>query len=701
MGGRRLLVGARVAGAVAALVTVGGAGLADLAPAAPAGAYVLPPSNPATDVPEGVTTAECPAPYPDNTPTCLAAVEAEIDTGRVAEGLTTPIESELPTGFAGMPTAEQVWIVVNLERQDRGLNIFPQTDGTLDGIAASAAAAGQDPTISGGYLNSGFGGIEAGGEYNVLDADFIWMYDDGWGGSVSTTPNVGCTSNGAAGCWAHRDNILSDEWVTSPNWTPTMGAGASTGCGAGVCYTGLFAESQQGTESPTYDWFSLSFPPHPEVTGVSPTGVVAPGGGTSVTITGCDFTGATAVDFGATAATSFTVNSATQITATAPPESAGQVNVTVTTPDGTSDTSADDTFTYLAPGAPPTVTSVTPGYGPASGGTQVTIAGSNFVSVSDVRFGTVTVPVSSLDVVSSSRITMAVPAQAPGTVDVIVDTASGASSVSSGSTFRLTPPASAGGYDLVGSDGGVFVLPTDQTSGFFGSLPGLGVTVHNIVGIVPSATYQGYFLVGSDGGVFSFGNTTFEGSLPGLHVSVHDIVGIVPTSDDKGYFLVGADGGVFSFGDAPFENSLPGEHVTVQDISGIAATPDDRGYWVIGADGTVYSFGDAANDGSATGTGSNAVGIASTPDGLGYWVVDQDGAVIARGDAQSFGDLPGLGVSPALPVVSLVPTADAQGYWLIGSDGGIFAFGDAGNKGSLPGLGVKVRDVVGAVPTLG
>ena len=41
-------------------------------------------------------------------------------------------------------------------------------------------------------------------------------------------------------------------------------------------------------------------------------------GGTSVTITGTNFTGATAVTFGGTAATSVTVVSATSITATSP-----------------------------------------------------------------------------------------------------------------------------------------------------------------------------------------------------------------------------------------------------------------------------------------------------------------------------------------------------------------------------------------------
>jgi len=79
------------------------------------------------------------------------------------------------------------------------------------------------------------------------------------------------------------------------------------------------------------------------------------GGGTTVTITGTGFTGASAVDFGATPATSFTVNSDTQITATSPAHSAGAVDITVVTPWATSATGSADQFTYVAP---PTVTGV-------------------------------------------------------------------------------------------------------------------------------------------------------------------------------------------------------------------------------------------------------------------------------------------------------------------------------------------------------
>jgi len=69
-------------------------------------------------------------------------------------------------------------------------------------------------------------------------------------------------------------------------------------------------------------------------------------GGTTVTITGLNFTGATAVKFGSEEAASFTVNSSTSITAVSPAGAKGRVEVTVTTPEGTSYTSPRDTFRY-------------------------------------------------------------------------------------------------------------------------------------------------------------------------------------------------------------------------------------------------------------------------------------------------------------------------------------------------------------------
>ncbi len=68
--------------------------------------------------------------------------------------------------------------------------------------------------------------------------------------------------------------------------------------------------------------------------------------GDALTITGTKFTGATGVKFGSKDATDVVVVNDTTITAKAPAGNNGTVDVTVTTPDGTSPTSAADQFTY-------------------------------------------------------------------------------------------------------------------------------------------------------------------------------------------------------------------------------------------------------------------------------------------------------------------------------------------------------------------
>lgn len=170
----------------------------------------------------------------------------------------------------------------------------------------------------------------------------------------------------------------------------------------------------------------------PTVTSLNPT-FGPPSGGTSVTITGTNFTGATTVDFGATPAT-FTVNSNTQITATSP-AGTGIVNVTVTTPEGTSPTSSADEFSYS-----PAVTGISPSQGPVSGGTFVTITGTNFVSPATVNFGPN--PATNVVVQSSTQITATSPA-GTGTVDVTVTTAGGTSATSAADKFSyitIQPP---------------------------------------------------------------------------------------------------------------------------------------------------------------------------------------------------------------------------------------------------------------------
>ena len=120
------------------------------------------------------------------------------------------------------------------------------------------------------------------------------------------------------------------------------------------------------------------------IAAVSPsTGTTA--GGTTIAITGTNFTGTTAVSLGGTPVKSFTISSATTITAvTAAAATAGPVTIAVTTPSGTV-TSSTNLFTYSVP--PPTITSVSPNTGTTAGGTAIALTGTNFTGATAVSVG--------------------------------------------------------------------------------------------------------------------------------------------------------------------------------------------------------------------------------------------------------------------------------------------------------------------------
>ena len=104
-----------------------------------------------------------------------------------------------------------------------------------------------------------------------------------------------------------------------------------------------------------------------------------------MTITGTNFTGATAVKFGVTAATSFTVNSATLITATSPAGS-GRRGRRHRHDAGRHQRHRRRRPVHLRAPAP-TVTGVARTAGPTAGGTSVTITGTNFTGATAVKFG--------------------------------------------------------------------------------------------------------------------------------------------------------------------------------------------------------------------------------------------------------------------------------------------------------------------------
>ena len=134
-------------------------------------------------------------------------------------------------------------------------------------------------------------------------------------------------------------NVISDTEVTAP---------APADATAGTVDVTVITDS--GTSSTSiadeYTYSATATTTVPVVSGISPSyGPVSVN--TPITITGTGFTGATSVTIGGTAASSFTVVSDTQITASTPASStAGQVDVTVTTPSGPSSTVAADSYTF-------------------------------------------------------------------------------------------------------------------------------------------------------------------------------------------------------------------------------------------------------------------------------------------------------------------------------------------------------------------
>ena len=169
----------------------------------------------------------------------------------------------------------------------------------------------------------------------------------------------------------------------------------------------------------------------PTVTRVSPASGPATGG-TTVTIAGANLASATAVKFG-TAAATIVSDTATRIVVTSPVGSAGAVDVTVTAAGGSSKTSVADKFTYVAA---PTVTGVSPPSGPMTGGTTVTITGTNLTSATAVRFGTAAATIVSD---TATRITVRSPVGSVGVVDVTVTTVGGTSHTSAADNFTYVP----------------------------------------------------------------------------------------------------------------------------------------------------------------------------------------------------------------------------------------------------------------------
>jgi hypothetical protein len=194
-----------------------------------------------------------------------------------------------------------------------------------------------------------------------------------------------------------------DVTVTSPT-TLTFATPAHAAGGVNVTAT---------TAGGTTDPQRFTYLARPTASGIDPDhGSTA--GGTRVTLTGTGFVPGTTVAIGGQPGTDVTVTSPTTLTFTTPAHDAGTVDVTATTPGGT--TAATENFRYIAP---PTITTLDPDHGPAAGGNTVEVTGTGFTDASTAVVDGTTVPTT---VTSGTTLSFVAPEHAAGPVDVTVDT---------------------------------------------------------------------------------------------------------------------------------------------------------------------------------------------------------------------------------------------------------------------------------------
>lgn len=235
--------------------------------------------------------------------------------------------------------------------------------------------------------------------------------------------------------------------------------------------------------------------PAPTVGSISPShGPLA--GLNSVTITGTNLASVTAVTIGGQAATVTGSPTNTSLTVTVPAStSVGATTLTVTSPGGT----ANSTYTY---DPLPTVSGISPIEGPDSGGTSVTVTGTDLADATSVKFGGTTVLAANFTSVNATTIVVPSPVHAAGTVDVTVVTPSGTTDATASTRFTFFDSTSAptvtslspalgseSGGTAVTVTGTGFTGATDVT---FGGVSGTGLTVVNDRTITVTSPVHGF-----------------------------------------------------------------------------------------------------------------------------------------------------------------------------------------------------------------
>ncbi len=184
---------------------------------------ILPPNNPPSNS----------APNPSFASSCESigytscnnlALEAVDNARSSVEGLQP---MKLPSNFSTLTPAEQIFVLIDIERVDRGLDPVLGMVSQLNADAASGANSFTDPNYGGEAIpgvTGSYGWVSVWSEdYSSAASIFDWMYNDGY-----NSFNYSCSTPTSIGCWGHRDSILATapsgtSWIMGSYSTPSSG----------------------------------------------------------------------------------------------------------------------------------------------------------------------------------------------------------------------------------------------------------------------------------------------------------------------------------------------------------------------------------------------------------------------------------------------------------------------------------------------
>jgi IPT/TIG domain/Putative Ig domain len=168
------------------------------------------------------------------------------------------------------------------------------------------------------------------------------------------------------------------------------------------------------------------------------------------------------------------------------PSQAGTFSVTVQVTDSSNQFISAGFSANIAPQSSPVVTGVSPNSGPTSGGSSVTITGSNFLAGATVSIGGSAA--SSVTVSSSTQIRAVTPAHLAGNADVVIQDPNGeASTLSNGFAYNVPSPTVASVSPNNGPTAGGTRVTITGTNFLAGALILFGTTSATSV-VVNSAT---------------------------------------------------------------------------------------------------------------------------------------------------------------------------------------------------------------------